>query len=78
METGPDGKVVLELRPGQYVVQVSAPGFAIQAKPVTVEAGTTTSLFFQLEPLKGYVEVAVVDDRGAPVVGASVEPTLVG
>lgn len=77
--TGPDGKVTIGLAPGMYMVQVSAPGYKMQAQPVEVKPGETHEMFFRLVALDGTVSVSVVDDRtGTAIAGATVEFTPVG
>ena len=59
--------------PGDYTVTASAAKYVEQSKTVTVTAGTTTTLNFELIPMNGTISGIVTDSStGDPISGATV------
>jgi subtilisin family serine protease len=67
------GSYSLDERPGTYQVRASAYGFEAEIQQVTVRAGRTAMVDFELGPVEhGSIAGTVVDDDGDPLPGASV------
>ncbi|NTX60690.1 carboxypeptidase regulatory-like domain-containing protein [Myxococcus sp. CA051A] len=71
--SGGEGIYRLGLPPGEYDVQVHAPGFASATHDgVVVSEGAHATLDVKLEPATAEVEGVVVNPQGQPVAGAEV------
>ena len=67
-DTGPDGRFELDLDPGDYRVQASAPGHAKQSISAAVAATDPADLRFELAR-GGTIQGSVVDAAGRPISG---------
>ena len=67
----PYGEFTLEARAATYIVTVKSGRYVEATVDVTVKAGEDSEITVELE-LGGAIAGRVVDDRGEPVVGATV------
>jgi hypothetical protein len=72
--TGPDGRFLLELEPGDYRLHARAEGYAAEATDLTVGSGGAADLRLLLSR-GGMISGRILDVAGRPVSGISVNAT---
>jgi hypothetical protein len=66
-----DGRYWMGLEPGEYRMRVCSAGYRAALKDITVTAEAAPEVEIALEPASA-LEVRVLNERGAPVVGAAI------